>query len=73
MLLPIFGKIFERILFKSLFNFIQENNRPYLVLTKYQLLLIVHDIHASFDSSPPLDVRGIFLDIFKAFDEVWHE
>ena len=73
MLLPIFGKIFERILFKSLFNFIQENNRPYLVLTKYQLLLTVHDIHASFDFSPPLDVRGIFLDIFKAFDKVWHE
>ena len=28
---------------------------------------------ASFDCSPPLDVDGIFLDISKAFDRVWHD
>ena len=26
-----------------------------------------------FDCNPPHDVRGIFLDISKAFDRVWHE
>ena len=33
-----------------------------------QVLAITHEIHKSFD-----DVRGVFLDISKAFDKVWHE
>ena len=37
------------------------------------LLSIVHDINSSFDCDPTQDVRGIFLDILKAFDKVWHE
>ena len=36
-----------------------------------QLLSITHDIFNSFDNS--LEVRGIFLDISKAFDNVWHD
>ena len=27
----------------------------------------------AFDSNPSLETRGIFLDISKAFDRVWHE
>ena len=38
-----------------------------------QLSVIVHEILKSFDSSTTLDVRGVFLDISKAFDRVWHE
>ena len=38
-----------------------------------QLLSIVHDIYSLFDCHPSLEVRGIFLDISKAFDRVWHE
>ena len=38
-----------------------------------QLLTIIHEIQKSFDESPPIDVRGIFLDISKAFDKVWHK
>ena len=34
-----------------------------------QLLLINHEILSAFD----LKVRGIFLDISKAFDRVWHD
>ena len=26
-----------------------------------------------FDESPPIDVTGIFLDISKAYDKVWHK
>ena len=37
-----------------------------------QLLSIVHGIYKSVDCNPPLEVRGIFLDISKAFDRVWH-
>ena len=37
------------------------------------MLSIVHDIYASFDQSPTLEVRANALDISKAFDKVWHE
>ena len=80
-LLPIFGKVFEKILFNSIFEYLQENcllcdNQSGFQPSdscEYQLLSIVHDIYASFDCNPPKDVRGIFLDISKAFDRVWHE
>ena len=38
-----------------------------------QLLSIVHEINPSLDFNPTIDVRGVFLDIFMAFDKVWHE
>ena len=34
---------------------------------------IVHEINSSFDYDPTIDVSGVFLDISKAFDKVWHE
>ena len=36
-----------------------------------QLLAITHEIYKSFDDG--FEVRGVFLDISKAFDKVWHE
>ena len=36
-----------------------------------QLLSISHKIYKSFDDG--LEKRGVFLDISKAFDKVWHE
>ena len=77
-LLPIFGKIFEKLLFNSIIDFLVENNlfnsnqsgfRPN-DSCESQLLSIVHDIYSSFDCHPSLKVRGIFLDISKAFDSV---
>ena len=38
-----------------------------------KLLSIIHDIYASFDQSPTLEVRANFVDISKVFDKVWHE
>ena len=39
-----------------------------------KLLSITHEICKSFDYNPPAaDTMGIFLDISKAFDTVWHE
>ena len=36
-----------------------------------QLLCIIHDIYQSLGNS--LETRGVFLDISKAFDKVWHK
>ena len=33
---------------------------------------IIHEIQTAFDSNPTVDVRGVCLDISKAFDKVWH-
>ena len=80
-LLPIFGKVFEKILFNFIFGHLQENCllcdnqsgfRP-SDSWEYQLLSIVHDIYASFDCNPPKDVIGILPDLSKAFDRVWYE
>ena len=80
-LLPIFGKIYKRIIFKELFNHLNQNQ----LFTKCQfgflpgdscisqLLSIVHEINSSFDCDPTIDVSGVFLDISKAFDKVWHQ
>ena len=38
----------------------------------HQLISITHDIYENFDSNPTQEVRGLFLDISKAFDRVWH-
>ena len=36
-----------------------------------QLISITHEIYQSFDDG--FEVRGVFLDISKAFDKVWHD
>ena len=33
----------------------------------------VHDIYNAFNANPSLEVRGVFLDISKAFDRAWHK
>ena len=57
-------------------NLLNSNNKSGFRPNGYcdsQLLSIVHDIYSLFDCHPSLEVRGIFLDISKAFDRVWHE
>ena len=39
----------------------------------FQLLFIVHGISSSLDCNPTIDARGVFLNISKTFDKVWHE
>ena len=79
-LLPIFSKIFERVIYNSLFNHFQSNKvftssqSGFLPgdLCIAQLLSIIHEIQTAFGNNPTVDVRGVFLDISKAFDRVWH-
>ena len=62
---PILGKIFERIIFNSIFEYLEENNllgpnqsgfRP-SDTCEYQLLSILHEIYKPFDCNLPKDVR----------------
>ena len=80
-LLPIFGKIFEKIIFDRLYNFLlqeellnpnQSGFRPSDSCIN-QLIAITHEIFEAFDCNPSLEVRSVFLDISKAFDKVWHK
>ena len=77
-LLPICGKVFEKILF-NMFSFFSKNN---LITQKQfgfkpsdscinQLLSITHEIYKSFDDG--FEVRSVFLGISKTFDKVWHQ
>ena len=80
-LLPICGEIFEKIIFNSLFKYLENNNllNPHQpgfrsgVSCVDQLLSITYDIYKPFDVNPSLEVRDIFLDMSKAFNRVWHE
>lgn len=80
-LFPILGKIFEKLIYGSLYAHLvsrdllnpnQSGFRPG-DSTVNQLLSITHIIYKAFDCNPPLDVRSVNLDISKAFDRVWHD
>ena len=80
-LLPICSKIFEKIIFFSLFKFLKDNK--FLNCNQsgfrcgdscvHQLLSVTHEIYKSFDANPSLEVRGVILDISKAFNRVWRD
>ena len=79
--LPIFSKVFEGIIYNFLFNhFIR--NKPFTPSQSgflpndsciAQLVVIIHEIQTNFDINPLVYVRGVFLDISQAFDQVWHK
>ena len=80
-LLPICGKILEKIIFNHLYSYLTANRliiknqsgfRPGDSTTN-QLLYLVDEIHQAFDSAECFEVRAVFLDISKAFDKVWHD
>ena len=80
-LLPICGKLFEKVIYNSIYKYYEMNNILNVHQSGFrkgdscinQLINITHDIFQSFDSNPSLEVRGVFLDISKAFDRVWHK
>ena len=79
--LPICSKIFEKIIFKNLYSYLNTNN----LLTTNQsgfrqgdsttnrLLYFVNEIHQAFENPKSLDVPAVFLDISNAFDKVWYD
>ena len=80
-LLPICNKIFEKIVSAHIYSYLvnhdlisknQSGFRPGDSKTN-QLIDFVNEVHKAFDDRRSLEVRSVFLDLFKAFDEVWHE
>ena len=78
---PIFGKIFEKIIFSRIYVFLlkeellnpnQSGFHPSDSCIN-QLIAITHEIFEAFDCNPTLEVGSVFLDISKAFDKVWHK
>ncbi len=80
-LLPIFGKIFEKLVYDSLYlhlyscNLLNPNQSGFRSgdSTVNQLISITHTIFAAFDCNLSLDVRSVYFDISKAFNRVWHD
>ena len=77
--LPILGKMFE-VFFESLYEYFINNNLLTPCQSGFikgdscvtQLFAITHEIHKNLDANPSTDTIGVFLDMSKAFDKVWH-
>ena len=80
-LLPIASKIFEKVKYHNLLNYIERENLLNINQSGFrandscinQLISITHEIYRAFNCNPSLEVRGIFLDLSKAFDKVWRQ
>ena len=78
-LLSCIGKLFERAVFKHVFNFLRDHNIITLKQsgfipgdsTAYQLVHLYHLFTEALDNQK--DIRIVFCDISKAFDRVWHQ
>ena len=78
-LLPVCGKILERLIYNKMFEVFTENELISQNQSGFkpggscisQLLCITHNIYQSYDDG--LEIRAVFLDISKAFDKVWHK
>ena len=72
-LLPILAKVFERIIFKNLYNYLISN----IFITKNQsgfrpgdsavnqFIALVNDIYTAFDDKRSLEVRSVYLDLSR--------
>jgi hypothetical protein len=77
-LLPLCGKIFEKLIYDNLHSYVYQNNFISDKQSGYkrgdstikQLISITNEIHKTFDEGKEL--RAVFLDISRAFDRVWH-
>ena len=80
-LLLVASKIFEKAIYHNLLN---DNERENLLSINQsgfrgndscinQLISITHETYRAFNCNPSLKIRGIFLDLSKSLDKVWHQ
>ena len=81
-LLPICGKLLEKLMLNSISTllilkmFLQLMYEPWFLPNDscvHQLFSIVHEIYNAFDVNPSFELKGVFLEISKAFDRLWHK
>ena len=78
-LLSCLGKVFERCVFKYLFNYLREYKHISIYqsgftpgdCTTNQLVSMYHEVCTALENQN--DIQLIFFDISKAFDKVWHK
>ena len=66
----ILAKVFEKIIFTSMFGYFIENEHFTVCQSDFlprdsctsRLLGIIHELQKSFNENPPIVVRGVFLD-----------
>ena len=76
--ISICGKVFDCLIYNSLLEYFIENDLISLNQSGFkpgdsctnQLISVSHEIYQFFDDG--FEVRGVFLDISKAFDKIWH-
>ena len=76
-LLPICNKNFEKIIFNSLFEYLEDNKLLNCNQSGFrsgdscvhQLLSITHEIYKSFDTNPSIEARGVFWTYLKPLIE----
>ena len=80
-LLPLLAKVYEKAIFKHLYNYFFSNS----LISKNQsgftpgdsctnqLIALTNEVLKAFDDPKCLEVRSVYLDMSKAFDKVWHE
>ena len=77
--MPCISKVFEKIIYKDLNKcctvnkLLNERNSGFKQndSTVNQLIKMTHDIYTGLENKN--DVCGVFLDVSKAFDKVWHQ
>ena len=75
------NNMFGKITFESMYDYFIMNNLLVSCQSSIikgdscvsQRLEITHSIHKNVDADPSIDTRGVFLDVTKAFDKVWHD
>ena len=80
-LLPICSKIFKKLIFDSNYSFINKNNlfnNNQWGFTPndssiHQLIVITHKVYSAFDANSSLEVPGVFPNLSKPFNRVWHD
>ncbi len=78
-LLSTIGKVFEKIVFKHLYNYLREHDRLTSLQSGFvpgdstvnQLTYLYTVFSEAIDSGK--EIRAVFCDISKAFDRVWHK